>query len=146
MPFFARWPGKVEAGSVQSGTVCLTDVYATLADIVEHPIGQEEAEDSASLISLLDGTCATRNAPVVHHSVGGMFAIRDGKWKLILGNGSGGREKPRGRPFEKPYQLYDMVNDPAEANDLIDSHPDIADALAAKLDQFRESGRSVERK
>jgi arylsulfatase A len=145
VPFFVRWPEKVEAGSVQAGTVCLTDVFATLADIVGYNIGQNEAEDSASLVSLLDGTCSTRNAPVVHHSVGGMFAIRDGRWKLILGNGSGGRERPSGRPFEKPYQLYDMVSDPAEANDLIDTHPGIAETLAAKLDQFRESGRSVER-
>ena len=53
----------------------------------------------------------TPRAPVVHHSAGGMFAIRDGKWKLVLGNGSGGREQPRGKPFDKPYQLFNLVAD-----------------------------------
>ena len=53
-----------------------------------------------------------------------MFAIRDGRWKLVLGNGSGGREKPRGAPFGKPYHLYDLSRDPAERSNLVDEHKD----------------------
>lgn len=145
VPFFVRWPGQVEAGSVQAGTVVLTDIFATIAEVVGYKISENEAEDSASMIHMLDGSCATRGVPVVHHSVGGMFAIRDGRWKLILGNGSGGREQPRGRPFQEPYQLYDMVEDPAESNNLIEEHPEIARALADQLNVFRDQNRSVSR-
>ena len=54
---------------------------------------------------------------MVHHSANGVFAIRDGKWKLVLGDGSGGRENPRGKPFGQPYQLYDMSSDIGETTD-----------------------------
>ena len=98
VPFFARWPGEVAAGSVQREAVCLTDVFATLADIVGADLPEQGAEDSFSLLPLLRGKSWGRpRAPVIHHSSGGMFAIRDGRWKLVAGNGSGGREKAVGQ-------------------------------------------------
>ena len=44
--------------------------------------------------------------------------VRDGDWKLVLGNGSGGRQQPRGKPFEKPYQLFDLSSDIGEETDV----------------------------
>lgn len=145
VPFFVRWPGHVEAGAVQAGTVVLTDIFATIAEVVGYEISENEAEDSVSMIKMLNGSCADRGVPVVHHSVGGMFAIREGRWKLILGNGSGGREQPRGSPFQEPYQLYDMQEDPAETHNLIETHPEIAQSLADQLNVFRDQNRSVSR-
>jgi hypothetical protein len=58
-----------------------------------------------------------------------MFALRDGKWKMIFGNGSGARTKPVGAPFEEPYQLYDLENDLAESTNLIDSESEIREKL-----------------
>ncbi|GIT30785.1 MAG: hypothetical protein Ct9H300mP1_28310 [Planctomycetaceae bacterium] len=63
---------------------------------------------------------------MIHHSAAGMFAIREGRWKLVLGNGSGGRQAPRGRPFAKPYFLADLNADPSETTNLSEKHPDIA--------------------
>ena len=146
VPFLARWPGQVQAGSRCDKTVCLTDLYATCADAVGVSLAADEAEDSLSLVGLLRGTTKERGAPVVHHSAGGTFAIRDGKWKLVLGNGSGGREKPRGKPFEKPYQLYDLSEDLGEARDVAAAHPDVVARLETRLEEIRATGRSVERR
>ena len=71
-----------------------------------------------------------------------MFAIRDGKWKLVLGNGSGGREKPRGEPFAKPYQLFDMSADISEKRDLISEYPQVAERLERILERIRKQGTS----
>ena len=60
-----------------------------------------------------------------------MFAIRQGRWKLVLGNGSGGRQAPRGRPFTKPYFLADLQADPSEKTNLAEKHPEIASRLEA---------------
>ena len=73
------------------------------------------------------------------HSVGGMFAVRDGKWKLIFGNGSGGRAKPRGKNFEKPYQLYDMASDAKETTNVADQHVDVIQRLTKSLETIRGS-------
>ena len=145
IPLFVRWPGNVEKGSRHRATVCLTDLYATCAEIVGADLGADAAEDSVSLLPMLRGQQIDRKAPVIHHSVGGMFAIRNGKWKLVLGNGSGGREAPRGKPFEKPYQLFDLSNDIAETTDLAKANPDVVEKLTQKLNKIRENGRSVNR-
>ena len=145
VPLFVRWPGTVKAGTRCTETVCLTDLYATCAEIVGTKLGNDAAEDSVSLLPLLRGKPASRGAPVIHHSVGGMFAIRDGKWKLIAGNGSGGRAKPRGKPFAKPYQLFDMEADVEESNDVAAAHPDVVAKLTKQLEMIRSRGRSVDR-
>ena len=42
-----------------------------------------------------------------------------------------------------PGQLYDLEQDPGEANNLYFNHPEVVKRLKAKLDQAKESGRSV---
>jgi arylsulfatase A len=143
VPFIARWPGKIKPGTRCEETICLTDFMATCAAIVGAELSGNEAEDSFSLLPLMQGKSRrTPRAPVIHHSAGGMFAIRDGRWKLVLGNGSGGREKPRGVPFGKPYHLYDLSRDASERSNLVDEHKEVVDDLVGKFEKIRESGRS----
>ncbi len=142
VPFFVRWPGHVPAGARTGATICLTDFFATVAEITGAELPRDAAEDSFSLLALWQGTPWKRGAPVIHHSARGMFAIRDGLWKLVAGNGSGGREKPAGRPFARPYKLFDMSTDISERNDLIGKYPGVADRLETILDKIRNSGRS----
>lgn len=143
VPFLARWPAEVAPGSEAAETICLTDFFATAADLVNADLPDEAAPDSFSLLPLLrGGTWSTPRAPVIHHSAAGMFAIRDGRWKLVLGNGSGGRETPRGSPFERPYALFDLSADPAEKYDLIDRHPQVARDLEQRCLEIRDAGRS----
>jgi arylsulfatase A len=86
-PFIARWPGMIEPGSRSDETVCLTDFMATCAAINGISMPEGAGEDSVNMLPALLGT--TNDSPlhtsVIHHSVAGMFAIRQGKWKLIDG-------------------------------------------------------------
>ncbi len=145
VPLLVRWPGVVAKGSRCATTVCTVDLFATFAEIVGAEVGADEAEDSLSMLSLLRGGDTPRAAPVVHHSASGMFAVREGRWKLVLGNGSGGREAPKGKPFEPPFSLFDLEADPGETQDLAAERPEIVEHLTAVLDQLRKRGRSVAR-
>ena len=137
VPLIVRWPGKVKQMTSSSSTVCLTDLMASIAEIVGHTVGKEEAEDSFSLIPLLIGTTAQfQRPPIVHHSIHGTFALRDGPWKMVFGNGSGGREQPVGEPFKKPYFLFNLENDPTETSNIIDHYPDIAKEMTDKLENI----------
>ncbi|WP_237226797.1 sulfatase family protein [Rubinisphaera sp. JC750] len=142
VPFLVRWPGKVTAGGVCETTICLTDLFATAADVVELELPENAAQDSFSILPLLKGEQEFERAPVINHSAAGMFAIRDGKWKLVLGNGSGGRQAPKGKPFAKPYALFDLEADPSETTNVIDEHPEIAADLEERCLAIRDSGRS----
>ena len=91
---------------------------------------------------MVGGDWHSPRAPVIHHSSAGMFAIRAGKWKLVLGNGSGGRERPAGKPFVKPYQLFNLESDIEEQHNVIDQYPDLARRLEATCLSIRERGSS----
>ncbi len=135
VPFFCRWPGKIPAQSKSDQTICLTDILATAAEAAGCDFDKTQAEDSFSFLAVAkSGGLANQRRPnVINHSAAGMFAIRDGNWKLILGDGSGGRQAPKGKPFQQPYQLYDLASDLGEQNNLIQSRSEIADRL---LEQF----------
>src|SRR5262249_18490245 len=85
VPFIARWPGRVKAGSICQDTICLTDLLATCAAILGAKPPAEAGGDSVSILPDLLGTAAgpVREA-IVHHSIDGSFAVRRGAWKLIL--------------------------------------------------------------
>ncbi len=130
VPFFVRWPGKVTPNTRCDQTICLTDVSATVANLLGSDLPEGAAEDSYSFLPCLLGKSRpTPRPPVIHHSAAGMFAIRDGQWKLVLGNGSGGREKPRGKPFERPYQLFNLARDLSEQENVISQQADVASGL-----------------
>ena len=143
VPYLVRWPGVVRPGTRCDETICLTDLMATLAEITGFQLPSNAGEDSFSLVPLLQGRKPPiPRTPVVHHSGSGMFSLREGKWKMVFGNGSGGRQRPRGKPFEKPYFLFDLEQDPSETTNVIEAHPEIARRLTERLETIRNSGRS----
>ena len=151
VPFIASWPGVVAPGTTSDQLLCLTDLYATFAELHGHALDQgpdgDTAEDSLSMLAVLRGTATApvRDA-IIHHSGDGTFAVRRGAWKLIIGNlGSGGFSKPgRVKPKDSDPggQLYDLARDPGETTNLWTAHPDIVKALTALLDGYRATGRS----
>lgn len=138
VPLIVRWPGRIKPGMKCRQTVCLTDFFATCAQVVGFDLPEDSGEDSFSLTPLLLGKSPHKRAPVVNHSVSGMFALRDGKWKMVFGNGSGGRERPRGRAFQRPYKLFDLEKDPGETTNVIDKHPAVAERMEQMLKEIRQ--------
>lgn len=138
VPFFVRWPGEVKKSSRSATTICLTDVFATVADVLAKPKPAKAGPDSFSFLPDLKGKQRQTERPVViHHSSGGMFSGRVGDWKLVLGNGSGGRQQPKGKPFGRPYELYNLADDLGESTNVIANHPDIAQKLESAVEAVR---------
>ena len=146
VPFIVRWDGRVRPASVSGETVCVTDVFATISEIVGFEMPADSGEDSFSLAPLLFGKGHYGRQLTVHHSQRGLFAIRKGDWKLILGDGSGGFSTPRGavvQPGEDgPMQLYLLSEDPSERRNLVGARPDKQAELLADLVRIRDAGRS----
>jgi len=148
VPFLVRWPGKVKAGSRSAQTICHTDLLATCADILGTKLPDTAGEDSASLLPVLLGkdTQPVHEA-VVHHSIKGNFAIRQGRWKLELCPGSGGWSKPRDAEALKQglptIQLYDLDADPAEARNVQAENPETVERLTRLLERYVANGRST---
>jgi arylsulfatase A-like enzyme len=146
IPFLARWPGRIPAGTVSSQLGCLTDFLATAAEVAGTQLPADAGEDSFNLLPAYQGKArAPIRDAVVHHSAQGLFAIRQGDWKLILGRGSGGFSEPRTytpKPNEPPGELYNLRDDPGEERNLYASQPSRVRDLTALLTRYRDSGRS----
>ena len=146
-PFIARWPGKIPAGTVSDELICLTDLTATCAAIVGATLPSDGGEDSYNILPALFGQKRAEpiREAVVHHSLSGVFCIRQGKWKLILGLGSGGFSTPKSykpKPGEPEGQLYNMEDDLAETMNLWSKHPEIVERLTTLLEKYKRQGYS----
>lgn len=148
IPFIVRWPGKIEAGSSNDQLICLTDFFATTAEIVGEPVPTSTCEDSVSFLPALSGDEieSTRNG-VIHHSFSGHFAYRQGPWKLLLARGSGGWTSPKENEVEADAtkgQLYNMEDDIGETTNLYTEKPEVVSELLALLEADVARGRSTE--
>ena len=148
VPFIARWPARVKGGTVTDEVICTTDLMATVAEVMEVALPEDAGEDSFSFLPVLTGRAGSspRREAIVHHSIGGRFAIRQGPWKLILWPGSGGWSYPStpedlaGLPS---VQLYNLTDNPAEEENLAAAHPQRVAKLRALLTRYVEEGRST---
>ncbi len=137
VPFVVRWPGEVAAGSASDELVVLTDLYATVAELVGGEALGSSGQDSYSLVPVLRGSGKSGRATAVHHSYRGMFAIRKGNWKLVQGRGSGGFTVPRS--IDEPGgQLYNLAEDPRETKNLYAENPELVAELEELLRAIRE--------
>lgn len=147
VPFIVRWPGVTPPGRLCDQLICLTDFFATCADILGAKLPDSAAEDSVSILSLLKGASQPVRDSAAHHSIQGLFAIREGSWKLDLCPGSGGWTAPGDAAALKQglpaVQLYDLSSDPGETRNAAAEHPDVVERLAAKLQKIVRDGRST---
>lgn len=148
VPFFARWLGKVQPGSRSSQLICHTDLMATCAEILGVRLPDTAGEDSVSILPALLGTDkAPMREAIVHHSIQGRFALRQGTWKLEFCPGSGGWGHPGDAEATKQglpeIQLYDLGADIAESRNLHAAHPEIVARLTKLLERYVAEGRST---
>lgn len=148
VPFIVRWPGKVAAGSTSDQMVSLIDWMATCADLMEVKLPDNAGEDSVSMLPVLLGTAQKPVREIlVHHSVQGRFAIREGHWKLLISPGSGGWSKPRDPEAAKrglpPEQLFELSSDLAETKNVAAERPEIVTRLTQRLEKMIADGRST---
>jgi len=148
VPFLARWPNTVKAGSRTEQLVGQIDLLATAAEIVGAELPGDAGPDSVSFLPVLAGKATTPiRQSIVSQSIGGQFAVRDGNWKLCLCPGSGGWSDPRpGRAVLStlpPMQLYDLSKDPGEQTNLSAEYPRRVERMQEMLREMIDNGRST---
>jgi len=147
IPLIVKWPGMIKPGTSSDKCVCLTDLFATIADVVGYKYGDNTAEDSFSMLQLWKGEDTETREATVHHSGKGMYSIRKGDWKLELCAGSGGVTSPAEGKDDlsklAPAQLYNLNNDIGEQENLFEKNPEIVKELKDLLASYIIAGRST---
>lgn len=124
MPFIARWPGKIKAGSVSDLVSVQYDLMATLADLT----GQKAPpNDGVSYLpTLLGKNKQQKNREYIYFEYpekGGQVAIRMGKWKGVRTNVRKNKNAP--------WQLYDLSADVNETRDIAQQYPAVIERFKA---------------
>ncbi len=128
VPLLVRWPGRIEAGSVEERPGHLVDWLPTLARMgdLELPRGRVDGRDLTGVL-LGTGTRADEDF------YWGIYAHRSGPWKLVV--------DPDGN--EESDGLFDVDADPLETSDLAGAHPETLERLRRQL---RDFWRGVDRR
>ncbi len=132
VPMALVWPGRVDAGQVQSKYVSATDVLPTLLEAANIEL-KDETLDGKSLLEPDDKR-------LLVWRWGNTWAVRKGKWKLTNSNESWGKGRPSNQ-YIKPIsndlslKLFDLENDPGERDNLAESQAE----KVKELEQAYES-------
>jgi len=153
-PFIVRWPGKVPANTVSDQVICLTDLLATFAGLLNTPLPPGHAEDSFNVLRA--SSEAKPGAPVRDHVIlqaaDATYDIRMGDWKLIeradapqftsVRNKKKAAKAGRKRDAAAPRddELFNLKDDPAETEDILAGNSELAAKMKKFLSEARDRG------
>lgn len=143
-PFFVTWPGVIPAQSRSDQPVIAVDLFPTFCEMTNSELPTDQPLDGVNLMPVLTEQkqlserslfwhfpAYLQNYSVRHGQRDPLYRsrpcsiIRDGQWKLHEYFEDGGLE------------LYDLVNDPGESNNLAASNPAKTKSLHQKLIDWR---------
>jgi arylsulfatase A len=120
VPLFASWPGTIPAGQTLSTPAAHIDLLPTVMELAGIESSGGPPLDGQSLARLLrTGRDPQLMERLLFTHWAGLGAVRTPRWRLVQAN----RRNPR-------WLLFDMRADPAETNDVIGQHPELAARLA----------------
>ena len=121
VPFFAKWPARIEAGSELADPVHHFDMYSTAAAAAGASLPTDRQVDGVDLLPFVTGEAdGVPHRSLFWRSGSSQSALVDG-WKLNVSD-------PPGRTW-----LFDLSVDPTEQRDLSDARPDKLAELQAAL-------------
>ena len=155
VPMIARWPGHFPPQQVSDQMTSTTDIFATVASIIGVSLPDNVATDSFDMLPVMLGQQVASQSIRPHlltQSFRGEFQIRQGPWKYLDHQGSGGNNYdaknmqewalPEKAP-DAPGQLYNLDDDPGETNNLYFAEEAKRRELQALLSELKSSGRSA---
>lgn len=126
-PFIIRWPGRVPAGRVdEKSNLSGIDWLPTLCRLTGIAIKADDFDGEDVSAAWLGGT-HTRTKPLLWKTSNprAEVSLRDGPWKFHYS----GRRRAE-------IELYDIVRDPGERDNVAAKHPDVVKALTAKVEKW----------
>jgi len=146
VPFVARWPGRIPAGTVVSEAAMTIDLLPTIALLADAPLPELPIDGKDIRPLLLGEPGATSPHEALYFYWGRhLQAVRSGRWKLHFPHeyrsldgpaGSGGMpSKYRQRSIG--LALFDLESDRSETTNVAAQHPDVVKRLEALADDAR---------
>lgn len=135
VPFLARWPGKIPAGSVSDEMAMNIDLLPTAARISGAHLPEDRTIDGRDLVPLLTEGAATPHDLLFFFDGNDIVAARDSRFRLVLST----FYRNYNVAFERygSALLFDLEKDPSESFSYMRDLPDVADRLKAAVKDMR---------
>ena len=134
VPTVIEWPAGIEP-RVTNFPSSTYDMFPTLIDVAGlSPDSINAVHDGISIIELFDYELPKREVPIGFRANGGLMWL-DNDWKLVRNVDYDGKKF-----VTTDYELYNVIGDPTESNNLIEMYPEIA---AKMIEQQRKWSLSV---
>ncbi len=130
-PLIVHWPAGVAAdqrGKWYQEPGHVIDIMPTCLDAAKAPATLRQGLSGTSLLPAVRGESLRRDKPLFWEHEGNR-AVRDGDWKLVA-------QGPRG-----PWELYNLVADRTELNDLADRYPERVHEMRLLWEQWAQANQ-----
>ncbi len=150
VPTIVSWPGQVTPGT-SPALLSQVDLYASLAELVGHPLESDVAIDSLALIDAWLGE-DTHGRDILFKETPATSALRHGSLKYISpvpgAEGQNSVTKFRGIDLGRRSvpQLYDLDIDIREENNLSEESPDRIVKMQSMIDEIKTRKQSARNK
>jgi len=125
VPGVIEWPEKIPAGSRTHFAAVTSDLLPTIAEVVEVEPAVRPL-DGVSLLPVFAGKCNERAEPIGFASRG-QAAWHEGDWKIHRARAN------------RPWELFNLKDDPSERNDLAEAMPERVEKMAERYQAWRDS-------
>lgn len=150
VPGIIEWPGEIEP-RISNFPASTLDMFPTLIEVADLDPGDiNEVHDGISLMPVFDAEPARRHQPLGFRVLG-QFAWLDNDYKLVYYRDydkafvDGVWDSDLLESLPREFELYNVVDDPSEQDNLIARHPEMAARMKAELAAWNASvDRSVE--
>lgn len=134
VPFIARWPGTVPAGTVCDEIATAMDLLPTFAAIADIAPPKDRIIDGKNILSLLKAEPGAKSPheAFYYYFMDELQAVRSGPWKLKLSTtvARDSHYTHYGDPQTSvPEALYNLETDPGEQKSVLKDHPRIQERL-----------------
>lgn len=137
-PFIIRWPGNVKAGHVDNQSIIsAVDYLPSICAVTGSNLPELEYQDGEDLSDIFYGKPIEKQKPIMwdirfpvygrENDKSPRLAIRDKQWKLLM------------NPDSSRIELYDIIKDPGEVDNLANEYPDVVKDLSNQMIQWYQT-------
>ena len=133
VPFLARWPGVIPAGTTSAEVGVNFDLFATCCQMAGVPLPQDRIIDGKDLLPVLKGEAASPHETFFYYDIRTPVAVRYQHWKYIRKSLI---DIATYWPTQQGPFLFDLHTDPNESYSLIEDMPERTAQMAQILEDF----------
>ena len=152
VPFVARWPEKIPAGTESDEAITVMDLLPTLSRLAGGGVSDDRVIDGKDIWPLMAGKPGSKSPHDAIYYLRGrsIQAVRVGDWKYRIATEKTPKEKNSKRRAASDQRskkvvvetLHNLGEDLGEQNNLLDEHPEIVLRLKKQMEDFENELRA----